>query len=288
MPAGPRGREGPPDASLPLRGEIEFRDLVVLLWRHACAQSCFGAHRSGTDRGARRRNGLGQVDLDQPARAPARTAAGHGVRRWRGCPRHPACASCAGRSVSCPRSLFFSRIRVGDNVAFGFDALTGQSGQARAGGRGGRRACGAYAGQRSKKRRRLPGWTKTSPNSRRASTRWSASAGSRSPAARNSGRRSPAPSSSIRRILILDDALSAVDTYTEEEILSRLRVVMRQRTSIIVSHRISTVRDADQIFVLDRGAYRGTRRARRADPAERACTRSCTGRQLLEEELAAS
>src|SRR5207244_10347130 len=50
------------------------------------------------------------------------------------------------------------------------------------------------------------------------------------------------------RILILDDALSAVDTYTEEEILSRLHVVMRQRTSIIVSHRISTVRGADQIL----------------------------------------
>jgi ATP-binding cassette subfamily B protein len=55
------------------------------------------------------------------------------------------------------------------------------------------------------------------------------------------------------RILVLDDALSAVDTYTEEEILGRLRGVMRQRTSIIVSHRISTVRDADTIFVLDRG-----------------------------------
>jgi ATP-binding cassette subfamily B protein len=55
------------------------------------------------------------------------------------------------------------------------------------------------------------------------------------------------------RILILDDALSAVDTYTEEEILSRLRGVMRQRTSVIVSHRISTVREADQIVVLDGG-----------------------------------
>jgi ATP-binding cassette subfamily B multidrug efflux pump len=62
------------------------------------------------------------------------------------------------------------------------------------------------------------------------------------------------------RILILDDALSAVDTYTEEEILSGLRGVMKQRTSIIVSHRISTVRDADQILVLDNGriAERGT------------------------------
>jgi ATP-binding cassette, subfamily B, multidrug efflux pump len=55
------------------------------------------------------------------------------------------------------------------------------------------------------------------------------------------------------RILILDDALSAVDTYTEEEILSRLRQVMKERTAIIISHRISTVRDADQIVVLDAG-----------------------------------
>ena len=62
------------------------------------------------------------------------------------------------------------------------------------------------------------------------------------------------------RILILDDALSAVDTHTEEAILSRLRVVMRQRTSIVVSHRISTVRDADLILVLDDGRVveRGT------------------------------
>jgi ATP-binding cassette subfamily B multidrug efflux pump len=55
------------------------------------------------------------------------------------------------------------------------------------------------------------------------------------------------------RILILDDTLSAVDTYTEEEILLRLRAIMRARTSIIVSHRVSTVRDADQIFVLAAG-----------------------------------
>ena len=62
------------------------------------------------------------------------------------------------------------------------------------------------------------------------------------------------------RILILDDALSAVDTHTEEEILTRLRTVMRQRTSIVVSHRISTVREADLILVLDDGRVveRGT------------------------------
>lgn len=55
------------------------------------------------------------------------------------------------------------------------------------------------------------------------------------------------------RILVLDDALSAVDTYTEEEILSGLRRVMRERTAILISHRISTVRSADRILVLDGG-----------------------------------
>ena len=62
------------------------------------------------------------------------------------------------------------------------------------------------------------------------------------------------------RILILDDALSAVDTHTEEAILARLRGVMRQRTTILVAHRISTVRHADLILVLDDGRVveRGT------------------------------
>ena len=61
-------------------------------------------------------------------------------------------------------------------------------------------------------------------------------------------------------ILLLDDALSAVDTQTEERILANLREVMRTRTTIIVSHRISAVRDADLIVVLRDGeiAEQGT------------------------------
>ncbi len=61
-------------------------------------------------------------------------------------------------------------------------------------------------------------------------------------------------------ILILDDALSSVDTHTEEEILQRLKTVMANRTSVIISHRVSTVRHADQIVVLDGGRIleRGT------------------------------
>ncbi len=54
-------------------------------------------------------------------------------------------------------------------------------------------------------------------------------------------------------ILILDDALSSVDTLTEERILSGLAQVMRGRTTILISHRVSTVRGADRIFVLERG-----------------------------------
>lgn len=55
------------------------------------------------------------------------------------------------------------------------------------------------------------------------------------------------------RILILDDALSSVDTETEERILRQLRGVMRQRTTILISHRISTVRNAEQIIVMREG-----------------------------------
>ena len=89
------------------------------------------------------------------------------------------------------------------------------------------------------------------------------------------------------RILILDDALSAVDTYTEDEILGRLRGVMRQRTALIVAHRVSTVRDADQIFVLDQG--RIAERGRHGDLVARdGIYASLYRKQLLEEELEAS
>jgi ATP-binding cassette subfamily B protein len=87
--------------------------------------------------------------------------------------------------------------------------------------------------------------------------------------------------------LMLDDAPSPLDTYTEEEILSRLRDVMRERTSIIVAHRVSTVREADQICVLQDGriAERGTH----DELVQRNGLYAALHRkQLLEEELQAS
>ncbi len=65
------------------------------------------------------------------------------------------------------------------------------------------------------------------------------------------------------KILILDDAFSAVDTYTEEEILKGLKNVMKNRTTILISHRVSTLRNSDRIIVLKEGtiAEEGTHEA---------------------------
>jgi ATP-binding cassette subfamily B multidrug efflux pump len=86
------------------------------------------------------------------------------------------------------------------------------------------------------------------------------------------------------RILILDDALSSVDTQTEERILNRLKAIMAGRTTILISHRTSTVRDADQIVVLLDGriAERGTHDALLSAGGYYA---DLYHKQLLEEEL---
>lgn len=86
------------------------------------------------------------------------------------------------------------------------------------------------------------------------------------------------------KILILDDSLSSVDTETEERILHGLRGVMSERTTILVSHRVSTVKDANQIIVLHAGKIieRGTHDELLAHGGEYA---ELYQKQLLEEEL---
>jgi len=88
-------------------------------------------------------------------------------------------------------------------------------------------------------------------------------------------------------VLVLDDCLSSVDTHTEEAVLHGLRDVRRGRTALIVSHRVSTVRDADEIVVLEDGAVaeRGTHERLLALGGRYA---ELHRRQQLEDELEAS
>jgi ATP-binding cassette subfamily B protein len=88
------------------------------------------------------------------------------------------------------------------------------------------------------------------------------------------------------RILILDDALASVDTATEERILSELASVMHGRTTILISHRVSTIRNADRIFVIEHGEV--VAEGSHAELLERGgYYADLYEKQLLEEELEA-
>ena len=258
----------------PIRGEIEFRDLVFALRRHAGPRPRLGAHRGRADRGARRRHRLGQVDAHQPAargctiRRPARcssTASTCATSRWR-------CS--AARSGSCRRSRFCSRTRW---------PTTWRSGWTRAGQRPGERRGRGRA--KPQARRRRPAARIAAPRRSRGSTRTSPTfpqgydtmVGERGITLSGGQKQRTAIARAIvidPRILILDDALSAVDTYTEEEILSRLRGVMRAAD---LDHRVAPHLDRPRRRPdsrARRGTHRRARHARRADPAAQRALRA--------------
>ena len=87
------------------------------------------------------------------------------------------------------------------------------------------------------------------------------------------------------RILVLDDALSSVDTDTEDKILNHLREIMQGRTTIFISHRVSTVRNADRIAVLHQGSIVELGTHNELIALNRYYT-DLYNKQLLEEELA--
>jgi ATP-binding cassette subfamily B protein len=196
-----------------------------------------------------------------------------------------------------PQEPFLFSDSVADNVAFGLDAITqaGGAGKAswagRAGGAGEAGKAGeAGGGVRSARIIAAAGVARLDKDVADFPNGYDTMVGERGITLSGGQKQRTAMARAVAidpRILILDDSLSSVDTYTEEEILTRLRGVMRERTSIIVSHRISTVLDADQIFVLDGGQIveRGTHDAL---IRQNGLYADLHRKQLLEEELAAT
>ncbi len=217
---------------------------------------------------------------------------GRDVREWR-------LSDLRGAIGFVPQEPFLFSDTLADNIAFGLDAITtaggpgGSSGSSRSSGTGasgGAGSEGAFDRERDEKIRAAAAIARLDKDVADFPNGYETMVGERGITLSGGQKQRTALARAVvidPRILVLDDALSAVDTYTEEEILSKLRGVMRQRTCILVSHRISTVRNADQILVLDQGRI-----------VERGTHDELVGRgglyaelhkkQLLEEELAAS
>ncbi len=235
-----------------IRGEIEFRDLVFSYNGTPVLRSRVGPHRAGQTVALVGVTGSGKSTLISLLARLHDPPPGTVFVDGDGRPSDAARRAARGDRVRAAGAVSVLR-HAGDNVAFGLDAIR-REGQAEAAGAGGQ------AGEDTERRRRIEQAAAVARLDKDVADfpkGYDTMVGERGITLSGGQKQRTAIARAVvidPRILILDDALSAVDTYTEEEILSRLRGVMRQRTSIIVSHRISTVRDADQIFVLDAAA----------------------------------
>jgi ATP-binding cassette subfamily B multidrug efflux pump len=189
-----------------------------------------------------------------------------------------------------PQEPFLFSDTLADNVAFGLDAIASPGRAGVAGGASTDKSSATLSGSRSEKILEAAAIARLDKDVADFPKGYDTVVGERGITLSGGQKQRTAIARALvidPRILVLDDALSAVDTYTEEEILSRLRGVMRERTSIVVSHRISTVRGADVILVLDRG--RIVERGTHDELIERGgLYAELHKKQLLEEELAAS
>ena len=264
-----RPRGGHPRRDRDPRPDVHLSDVD-----RARARPRVAPHRGGRDGGLHRRHRFGQVDAHQPAAAAARAAARHHLPRRR---------RRAGDSAG--DAAWRDRIRAAGAVSLlGHDCREHRVRRRQPAGPSRRRRSLDARIRAAAAIARLDKDVETFPKG------YDTLVGERGITLSGGQKQRTAIARALMvdpRLLILDDALSAVDTYTEEEILTRLRGVMRQRTSLIVSHRVSTVRDADRIFVLDRG--RIVEQGRHDELVARGgLYATLHRRQLLEEELAAS
>ena len=290
MPSSVRGEmPSAPSASSSLRGEIEFRDLVFSYGTTPVLDHISVTIPAGQTVALVGATGSGKSTLisllPRLHEPPPGTVFVDGIDV-----RDIPLAVLRGAIGFVPQEPFLFSDTVADNVAFGLDAIIGAGGPGEAGGVALMAGLSRTDAERFQRIEQAAAVARLDKDVADFPKGYETMVGERGITLSGGQKQRTAIARAIvidPTILILDDALSAVDTYTEEEILSGLRDVMRRRTSVIVSHRISTVRDADLILVLDRGriAERGTHVELIRHNGLYAALHK---KQLLEEELAAS
>jgi ABC-type bacteriocin/lantibiotic exporter with double-glycine peptidase domain len=229
-----------------VEGEIEFRGLNFELRRQTGAARRESAHPRRHQHGDRGPDGLGKNYAGESDSAHLRRGAGHGADRWPADPRFTL-ASLRKNIGFVPQETFLFSDRIRENIALGVESATDE-------------------------RFTTPPKRPTSPPISKAFPSYQTMVGERGITLSGGQKQRTAIARALirnPRILILDDALSSVDTHTEDKILNHLRDVMQGRTTIFISHRVSTVRNADRIAVLHGGRIVELGHARRTARLER-------------------